>query len=104
MEPLSKLAFGKIGETLVELELEKQGWMVFIPHFEERIDFVAVKRVHNEFKYAGIQVKSSKPVHLKGEAYGVAIKRSKLVEASSFTFSVSWGRIRIHLSWFQAAV
>jgi len=83
---LSKLACGKIGETLVELELEKCGWIVFIPHFEEGIDLVAVKKVGDEFKYVGIQVKSSTPVHLKGKAYGVAIKKSKLIEASSFFY------------------
>jgi hypothetical protein len=83
---LLKLAVGKIGETLVELELERRGWMVFIPHYEEGIDLVAAKRVDNEFKYVGIQVKSSMPVHLKGKAYGAAIKRSKLIEASSFFY------------------
>ena len=83
---LSKLAYGKIGETLVELELEKRGWMVFIPHFEEGIDLVAVKKVGDEFKYVGVQVKSSTPVHLKGKAYGVAVKKSKLIEASSFFY------------------
>jgi len=82
----SKLAIGKMGETLVELELEKRGWMVFIPHYEEGIDLVAVKKVNNEFRYAGIQVKSSTPVHLKGKAFGVAIKKSKLIEASSFFY------------------
>jgi hypothetical protein len=44
MKTLSKLALGKIGETLVELELERRGWMVFIPHYEEGINFVAVKK------------------------------------------------------------
>jgi hypothetical protein len=83
---LSKLAIGKIGETLVELELEKRGWMVFIPHYEEGIDLIAAKKVDHEFKYVGIQVKSSMPVHLKGKAYGVAVKRSKFIEASSFFY------------------
>jgi len=34
---LSKLALGKIGETLVELEREKRGWMVFIPHILKKV-------------------------------------------------------------------
>ena len=83
---LSKIAIGKIGESLVEVELEKRGWMVFIPHFEEGIDLVAVKKVDNNFRYVGIQVKSSTPAHLKGKAYGISIKRSKLIEASSFFY------------------
>jgi ribosomal protein L30/L7E len=41
IDSLTKVAKGRIGETLVMLELEYRGWMVFRPDFEEKIDMVA---------------------------------------------------------------
>lgn len=42
MSELSTGAKGRIGETLVALELEKRGWFVYRPDFEEKVDLIGL--------------------------------------------------------------
>lgn len=59
MIELTSVAKGRIGETLVTLELEKRGWFVYRPDFEEKVDLIGLREQDEKLKYIAIQVKTS---------------------------------------------
>lgn len=59
MSELSSVAKGRIGETLVALELEKRGWFVYRPDFEEKVDLIGLREQDENLKYISLQVKTS---------------------------------------------
>ena len=77
---LTDAAKGRIGESLVMLELECRGWMVFRPDFEEKIDMVAVKEYGRELLLVCIQVKSS----VLTRNYSFRLRPKKLLIAPNF--------------------
>ena len=59
MSELTSVAKGRIGETLVALELEKLGWFVYRPDFEEKVDLIGLRELNGNLKYISLQVKTS---------------------------------------------
>lgn len=84
MRELSTQAKGKIGETFVMLELEKRGWMIFTPHFEEKIDMIAVREVDGIFEHTYLQVKTS--TLTKANNYSFTLYKKSFVRAPDFYF------------------
>lgn len=80
MNELTNVAKGRIGETLVMLELEYRGWMVFRPDFEEKIDMVAVKAVRRNLFRVCLQVKTS----VLTKNYSFKLERRKFLTMPSF--------------------
>jgi hypothetical protein len=81
---LSDTAKGEIGQTLLSLELERRGWMTFSPHFEEKVDMVAVKEIKGTLHHAYIQVKTA--TKNKAGSYEFTLKKPKLVESEDFYY------------------
>jgi hypothetical protein len=79
-ETLTKVAKGRIGETLVMLELECKGWMVFRPDFEEKIDMVAVKANRRKLVRVCLQVKTS----VLTKNYSFRLEKKKFMMTPSF--------------------
>ena len=80
MNELTKVAKGRIGETLVMLELEYRGWMVFRPDFEEKIDMVAVKKGRRKLFRVCLQVKTS----VLTKNYSFRLEKRKFLTMPSF--------------------
>jgi len=80
----SDSAIGNIGETLVTLELAKRGWMVFLPHFEEKVDLVAVREENGRFRHLDFQVKTAR--QSRRHSYSFTIRRKKFVVAPDFYY------------------
>jgi len=82
---LSDAAKAEIGQTLLTLELERRGWMVFYPHIEEKVDLVAVREGANgRLRHAYIQIKTA--ALNKQNSYEFALKASKLIESRDFYY------------------
>lgn len=84
MTRLTSSATGKIGETLVMLELEKRGWMVYLPHFEEKVDIVAAKATVEGFRHVDFQVKTSNLTKARG--YTFTVHHRKILRSTDFFF------------------
>jgi hypothetical protein len=80
IDTLTKAAKGRVGETLVMLELEYRGWMVFRPDFEEKIDMVAVKVNRRKLLRVCLQVKTS----ILTKNYSFKLDKAKFMIAPSF--------------------
>lgn len=77
---LTSAANGGIGETLVMLESEYNGWMVFRPDFEEKIDLVAVKVNRRKLLRVCVQVKTS----VKTKNYTFKLEKKKFMMTPGF--------------------
>ena len=80
---LSNAAKWEIGQTLLTLELERRGWMVFSPHIEEKVDLVAVRESANgRLRHAYIQVETA--ALSKQNNFEFTLRASKLIESRDF--------------------
>ncbi|MGD0396763.1 MAG: hypothetical protein ABSB26_07665 [Nitrososphaerales archaeon] len=80
---LSDTAKGEIGQTLLTLELERRGWMIFSPHIEEKVDLVAIRESANGIlRHAYIQVKTA--TLNKQNSFEFTLQASKLIESRDF--------------------
>ena len=82
---LSDAAKGEIGQTLLTLELERRGWMIFSPHIEEKVDLVAIRESANgRLRHAYIQVKTA--TLNKQDSFEFTLQASKLIESRDFYY------------------
>ena len=82
---LSDTAKGEIGQTLLTLELERRGWMIFSPHIEEKVDLVAIRESANgRLRHAYIQVKTA--TLNKQDSFEFTLQASKLIESRDFYY------------------
>jgi hypothetical protein len=80
---LSDAAKGEIGQTLLTLELERRGWMVFSPHIEGKVDLVAVRESANgRLRHAYIEMKTA--ALSKQNSFEFTLQASKLIESRDF--------------------
>jgi len=82
MSDLSTTAKGRIGETLVGLEMEKRGWFVYRPFFEEKVDLIGLKEREGNLEYVAIQVKTS----FLTKDHSIRISRSRHMEDLTFYY------------------
>ncbi len=80
---LSDTAKGEIGLTLLTLELERRGWMIFSPHIEEKVGLVTIReRANGGLRHAYIQVKTA--TLNKQNSFEFTLQASKLIESRDF--------------------
>lgn len=82
MSDLSTAAKGRIGETLVGLEMEKLGWFIYRPFFEEKVDLIGLKEYEGNLEYVAIQVKTS----FLTRDHSIRIGRSRHMEDPTFYY------------------
>ena len=82
MSEISSVAKGRIGETLVALEIEKCGWFAYRPDFEEKVDLIGLKESDGSLKYAAIQVKTS----FLTRDHSISIHKAKHIEDPTFHY------------------
>ncbi|MCW3988847.1 MAG: hypothetical protein NWE88_02090 [Candidatus Bathyarchaeota archaeon] len=82
MSDLSSGAKGRIGETLVALELEKRGWFVYRPDFEEKVDLIGLREQDEIFKYISLQVKTS----FLTKDHSITVHKKKHLEDPTFYY------------------
>lgn len=82
MSELSTGAKGRIGETLVALELEKRGWFVYRPNFEEKVDLIGLREQDGNLKYISLQVKTS----FLTRDHSITVYKKKHLEEPTFYY------------------
>lgn len=82
MSELSTGAKGRIGETLVALELEKRGWFVYRPDFEEKVDLIGLREQDGNLKYISLQVKTS----FLTRDHSITVHKKKHLEDPTFYY------------------
>ena len=82
MSKLTSVAKGRIGETLVALELEKRGWFVYRPDFEEKVDLIGLREQDGTLKYISLQVKTS----FLTRDHSITVHKKKHLEDPTFYY------------------
>jgi len=82
MSDLSSGAKGMIGENLVALELEKRGWFVYRPDFEEKVDLIGLREQDEKFKYISYEVKTS----FLTKDHAITVHKKKHIEDPTFYY------------------